>query len=273
MGRKWGRTKEIFDNHMMDIERDFEGGAEIQEIATRYGVSPPTITNWLITAGYKHRRRGRYPIAMKEKAVELFNRGRTPVAIGHLFHVKIPYIRTWLGLEPEPTREVLGRQTPTMEDAPGMRHKVGRRWTDEQKQRVYGFLQAPEVFTVATIYTLTGASRDRQQKIWREFSDEAFPLPKPRREPVARPEVETAGAAYQRGKREGIEQAERAAGVIEETFQPDLIAEFERGRIAGLEEAGSFAIEATPTQEAIESALDDRQRVLSGPRSPPEDES
>lgn len=286
MGRKWGRTQEIFDASMNEIERDFEGGAELREIAAKYNVSPPTITNWLIKAGYKHRTKGRYSIAMKERALELFNRGWDPVGIAKLFKVKLPYIQQWVGVAPEPTREVLGRDTAAMERPAGMRHKIGRRWTDEQKQRVYGFLQAPAVFTVSTIYTLTGASRDRQQKIWREFSDQPFPLARPRREAVevvAEPAeaaqlAQDEAAAFERGRQEGVKEAQRGAAMLEETFQPDLIAEFERGRLAGLEEARSIAVEATEGVPAIESAIDERQAQLpevevEAVESPPEAES
>lgn len=286
MGRKWGRTREIFEASMNDIERDFEGGAELREIAAKYEVSAPTITNWLITAGYKHRRKGRYPIAMKEKAAELFNRGWDPVGIGKLLRVKLPYIEQWVGIATEPTREVLGRDVAPVEAPEGMRHKVGRRWTDEQKRRIYGFLQAPEVFTVATIYTLTGASRKRQQKIWREFSDAPFPLPKKRRERPAAPTKVAEGEgmsqddaeAFELGRRAGVEEAERGEMALREAFEPDLIAEFERGRLAGLEEARSIAVEATEVVPAIQGAIDERQLALpevevEAVESPPEAES
>jgi len=248
MGRKWGRTGEIFDAHMGDIELDFEGGAELRDIASKYEVSAPTITNWLIEAGYKHRRRGRYPIAMKEKAVELAGRGWEPVAIAKLLRVKLPYARQWLGLDPEPESTVLGRDAVRMDEPESMRHKVGRRWTQEQKERVFGFLQAPEVFTVANIYKLTGASRDRQQKIWAEFNTgEPFPLPKKQRErsPDQTPVPPPPSAPP--------------------TVDPGQ--EFERGKLAGLTEARDFLLSAAPWEvplEVIERELKRRQLALSG---------
>lgn len=256
MGRKWGRTKEIFDAHMGDIERDFEGGADLRDIAARYEVSPPTITNWLIKAGYKHRKRGRYPIAMKEKAVELAGRGWEPVAIARLFRVKLPYVYQWLDLEPEPERATIGRDVVPMEEPEGMRHKIGRRWTQAQKEQVFGFLQAPEVFTVANIYKLTGASRDRQQKIWREFEpDTPFPLPKPQRRPS------------------------EAAQPAPELERVDPADEFERGRLAGLEEARQL-VQDTPAfstpVEVLDAQIRSRQREILGdtePEIPVQDES
>jgi hypothetical protein len=249
MGRKWGRTGEIFDAHMGDIERDFEGGAELRDIAKKYGVSAPTITNWLIESGYKHRSRGRYPIAMKEKAVELAGRGWEPVAIAKLLRVKLRYARQWLDLDPEPESTVLGRDVVRMDELEGMRHKVGRRWTREQKERVFGFLQAPEVFTVANIYKLTGASRDRQQKIWIEFNTgEPFPLPK-----------------KQRGF--GVPTPEPAFEPLPEPFRVDAALEFERGKLAGLAEARQFLLSAAQWEvpiDVIERELKKRQLALAG---------
>lgn len=177
MGKKWGRTKVIFDDHMDDIARDFEGGAELREIATKYDVSPPTITNWLIAAGYKHRKKGRYPKAMKERANDLAARGWDPIAIANLFQTKLDYVEEWIGMAPRP-RGRAQRQAAPMETG-YRRHVTGRRWTSDQKDEVMRLLQAG-VFTVDQIYRLTNASRVRQQRIWRERSGAPFPLARTR---------------------------------------------------------------------------------------------
>lgn len=179
MGKKWGRTQAIWDEHMPDIERAYEGGAEIKEIAIRYGVSGPTITNWLIDAGYRKKRRGRYPIVMKEKAVELANRGWSAQAIANLFRVKVKWVLLWLGEETEQTIEFREVFDPALQDTG--RHKRGRRWTREQKIEVLDHLNVG-LLSVSQIYQMTGASRRRQVAIWKEFmGDRPFPHARVRR--------------------------------------------------------------------------------------------
>jgi len=202
MGKKWGRTKLIYDEHMDSIERDFEGGAELREIATKYDVSPPTITNWLIASGYKHRQKGRYPQAMKLKAVELSNRGWDPIAIANLFRTKLSYVNDWIGVASS------GRARPAPEMEPAYtRHVVGRRWTDAQKDEVVR-LVSTGVFTVDQIYRLTNASRVRQQRIWAERVGTPYPLARERPE---RPDRITTPEAFQQGRLEGLREARELA--------------------------------------------------------------
>lgn len=205
MGKKWGRTAVIFDESMDDIARDFEGGAELREIAVKYDVSPPTITNWLISAGYKHRQKGRYPRAMKEKAVELAARGWDPIAIANLFKTKLGYVHEWLGLPTAPTRR--GPRVGAPMEPAYKRHVVGRRWTDAQKEEVLRLISAG-IFSVDQIYRITNASRVRQQGIWGEFVGSPFPIHKPRR---VRPDTITSAEAFQHGRLEALREARALA--------------------------------------------------------------
>jgi transposase-like protein len=210
MGKKWGRTGAIYEAHMEEIARDFEGGAELKEIATKYGVSPPTITNWLIKAGYKHRRKGRYPQAMKERAATLYEAGWEPIAIANLFKTKLDYVHDWIG-ESRIRLVSAPRTTAPMEPA-YKRHATGRRWTEAQKEEVIRLLSAG-IFSVDQIYRLTNASRVRQQRLWKQFVGSPFPLPKERRPRPERPEPEaiTTPEAFQQGRLEGLKEARQLA--------------------------------------------------------------
>jgi len=234
VGKKWGRTGAIYEAHMDDIARDFEGGAELREIAIRYGVSPPTITNWLIAAGYKHRRKGRYPQAMKDRAGDLYNRGWEPMAIANLLKTKLGYVYNWIG-EDAPAGSTTIPVSPPMEPA-SRRHVTGRRWTEEQKDEVVRLL-ASGVFSVDQIYRLTNASRVRQQRIWKEALGIPFPLAKVRRprRPV-----------------EAIDSAEA----------------FQQGRLEGIREARQLALEAASEQLALEEGATPRQAIASGALAP-----
>jgi transposase len=220
MGKKWARTQEIFDAHMPDIERAYEAGAEIKEIAARFGVSAPTITNWLIAAGYRRRKRGRYPNAMKEKAVELANRGWSAQAIANLFQVKINFVLDWIGEEAEQTIEYRTVYDPNL--YPEKRHKRGRRWTEEQKLDVLDKIELG-LLSVEQIYHLTGASRRRQSEIWREYRYGRFPLAKERParliplEPVEQEEEAELVVVERSRPRREPEAIEMAVEVVDET--------------------------------------------------------
>lgn len=222
MGKKWGRTAAIFEESMDDIAQDFEGGAELKEIAAKYEVSPPTITNWLIKAGYKHRTKGRYPKAMKERAVDLQARGWNPIAIANLFKTKIEYVNEWLGLP---------RATGRMHLVPDMeseykRHVTGRRWTDAQKDEVIRLLSTG-VFSVGQIYRITNASRVRQQRIWAEIVGAPFPMPKERFE--REPSDLTSAEVFQQGRIEGIKEARQLALEAGDEGQVTALAPIEEG--------------------------------------------
>jgi transposase len=255
MGKKWGRTAAIFEESMGDIQRDFEGGAEIKEIAAKYEVSPPTITNWLIKAGYKHRKKGRYPQAMKDRARDLETRGWEPIAIANLFKTKLPYVLKWLGRAPEGAG-IFARPRAAPMEGESQRHITGRRWTEEQKDGVMDLLTAG-VFDVDQIYRLTNASRVRQQRIWRErMPGTPFPLPKiirDRPEPVTR---------FREGQLAGLERAQRLA--IEGGVGPIPGLEFVEQRVRTASDA---EIERDLEEiEAQKRLLDEQQALPPGRR-------
>lgn len=243
MGKKWGRTAAVFEDHMDGIVRDFKGGAEMREIATKYDVSPPTIGNWLIEAGYKHRNKGRYPNAMKKRAVDLETEGWDPIAISNLFKAKLSYVLSWLGRDPEGAG-IYSRVEGASMEPEYKRHVTGRRWTDAQKDEVVRLLQT-DVFSVVQIYRIANASRIRQQRIWADLVGTEFPLAKEIIQRMSYADI------YHEGKLAGIEEARQAALTAGEQVTALVLIEAE------LQQMDNVAIEAEFERfEALKRILD-----------------
>lgn len=181
MGKKWGRTKQIYEDHFEEMARQYEGGAEMEDIAERYDVSTSTVYRWLLDAGYKHRGKGRYPKAMKKRAAELAARGWSYKAIANLLDVERPCVDEWVkgftgeAIKPNPGRkrkkpkepEISKEAQELIDNPPWTRHKRGRRWTDEQKRNVLELMERG--FTPLEVWRIAGASKQRQRMVWREF--------------------------------------------------------------------------------------------------------
>ena len=173
-------TQVVYAEHFDAIARAFEGGAEETDLASEYDVSPTTIGRWLMKAGYKHRGRGRYPLAIKERAAELRSQGWDFDAISNLLKVDREYVDEWTVGIPKgtPSRAKRNPRKPSKKDArisaeaqelidnpAWSRHKRGRLWTDEQKQNVLDLMRRG--FTPLEVWRIAGASIARQRSIWR----------------------------------------------------------------------------------------------------------
>ena len=242
------KAREVFDEHMDAIALRYVGGAKPSALAIDYGVSAPTISNWLIKTGYKRRKKGRVPAAMKARARELSGRGYTSPAIAEVFRTSKQNVEAWIAEEPTPPRERVARrraQRAEEIDLPN-RHKMGKWWTDEQKGVVAGLLESGNTPS-ADIYWLTGASRTRQQRIWRELGVGEFPLarpydPCPPAEVIAAPPPEP-------------------VMVTADTTQLELSA-FRRGVQAALAEANRLAIAGgQPPIAGIEDRVTQLERM------------
>ena len=153
----WNRTREVYEASFGAMTEEFEGGADETDIAARYGVSGPTISRWLTKAGYKHRGRGRYPIAMKERAAELHSRGWSMDAISNLLRVDRDFVDEWVSAAPKPEKnprkkpakqKISERAQELIDNPPWERHKRGRLWTDDQKKNVLDLPQSDIVYLV-----------------------------------------------------------------------------------------------------------------------------
>ncbi len=174
----WRRTEAVFETHFKDIAEQYEAGRDIKDIAQDMGVSAPTVSNWLRKGGYKRRKRGRTPDAMRARAHDLYNRGWDVAAIADLFKEKISDVEQWLIYEPPPvlqerfenpgTKPTKRRRRGRKENpVPNPPHKCHTKWSDAEKAEVYTLMI--EGLSVREIYYQTGASRTRQNQIFKEL--------------------------------------------------------------------------------------------------------
>lgn len=214
------RVQALFEANIRKVTRAYEEGMELQKIARRVGVSPPTITKWLTREGYRHKRRGRYPQAMKARTRDLSRRGWSDERIAKLLKVPRERVVEWSSLEENPilggerdplkvrgepvkksgkSQSKLRQYDPEYEyikgrwrkkrkkrrkGEPPPRHKCRKHWTDEEKAYVLALMDRG--LRVIEIYKRMRASRKRQLKIWREAGRKGFP-PGFGKEPPTRP--------------------------------------------------------------------------------------
>jgi hypothetical protein len=175
MARLWNRTREVYEASFEKMTTEFEGGADETDIAARYGISGPTLGRWLTKAGYKHRGRGRYPLAMKARAAELHSRGWSLEAIANLLHVDRDFVDDWIREmpAPEPNPKKRKRAQELIDNPAWERHRRGRRWTEEQYKNVLDLIVRK--FTVLEVFRIAGASKARQRMVWRSVGGKGPP--------------------------------------------------------------------------------------------------
>ncbi len=214
--KPWGQKAAIFETHFKDIAEMYEAGAEKKTIAATFGVSNTTIHNWLTKGGYVRKKRGRTPFAMIARAHDLSGRGWPIDAIASLFKERPDDVEKWLSEPAPPTKplfdnpgtkprkkkrkkKVRKKRASRKENPSGPKppkHKCKHRWTPAEKQYVFEMMQ--EGASVKEIYDQTGASRVRQDMIWREMGAFGRPPrpPKPERRPrPERPVIPAPGMA------------------------------------------------------------------------------
>ena len=192
------RVQELFQAKIKKVVLAYERGQEIKVIAQETGVSPPTITKWLIQEGYRRRKKGRVPLAMKARILDLKSRGWELDQISSLLRIDLDQAREWskpfanpiLGGEKDPLKikgqkkrkkdKVRGRgrgrppkPSKKKDKWPPDRHKCDKHWTPLEKSYVIELIE--KGISPLAIYRKTRASRKRQIKIWREGGGAGFP--------------------------------------------------------------------------------------------------
>lgn len=203
------RVQALFERKISRVTRSYEGGTDIRQIAAQVGVSAPTISRWLTIEGYKHKKRGRYPVAMKARSRALSRQGWDNGRIAGLLEVPIARVIEWGHLKENPIlggqKDPLGmrgvkvkkkgkktqskvrqhdpnyvyekgrwRKRKKKKKAwPPPKHRCRKRWTDDEKRYVLQLLDRG--FSILVIYRRMRASRKRQLKIWREAKRKGFP--------------------------------------------------------------------------------------------------
>jgi hypothetical protein len=270
--KKWGRTAQTYEVHIENIVEDYVNGATMKAIGERYGISGPTVKRWLKELGYIHDRTGRYPAAMKARAKVLYEeQGWDVIAISNLLKVKPEFVLAWTGQAGRAPAGRTGKAVATgaagrltrPQEAPieDQRHTRGKWWREYHKRQVLFLLTSGNLKSVAQIYWATGASRRRQNMIWREYVGDTMPFPFPKKRRVSRAEGRIGVAEFR------AEQAELESLNTLEYLRRE-IGELEDSDDAGELIAKEILEEAL---EAVEGAagLAGGQPPPSGPRIDP----
>ena len=206
------RVQELFSSKIRKVVLAHEGGVDLRVIASQVGVSPPTVAKWLTEEGYKHKRRGRVPLAMKARVRDLHLRGWEPARISQLLRLTPEQVASWsdprenpiLGGEKDPLKvkgqrrrkrdktEGRKRGRPKRKKPSGKRggpwpparHRCRKHWTAPEEAYVLQLMETG--IRPLVIYRRMRASKSRQLKIWRKFGNEGPPpnFPEPKEPPT-----------------------------------------------------------------------------------------
>ena len=198
------KVQELRDRRMSKVVRAYERDMPLSQIAEKAGVSAPTVAKWLVQEGYKHKNKGRIPLAMKARVRELHLRGWSARQISSLLKLGIPRVEQLsnpkenpiLGGEKDPLKMKGMKKKPPKrtkrgrppkekkekgEEWPPKRHRCRKHWSDNEKAYVIELIE--NGIPPAAIYKRMRASKSRQTRIWREATGSNglppnFPAPK-----------------------------------------------------------------------------------------------
>lgn len=249
------RVQELRDTRMKKVVRAYERGEPLNSIASLVGVSPPTISKWLIQEGYKKKGKGRIPDAMKRRVADLQKRGWNDGQISSLLNLSVERVREFsepienpiMG-EKDPLKTRGGKRKkkakgtkgkrgrPTKDEKsktpgwPPPRHKCRKHWTPVEEAYVMQMME--DKVAPAEIYKRMRASKARQRRIWQKYGGKGnppnFPPPK---DPFTPPTPPSSDAAKKR--REEAKAISDAS--VERLKQLEAEAEARKQKIAELE--------------------------------------
>jgi hypothetical protein len=224
------KVQELRERRMSKVVRAYERGMPLSQIAEKAGVSPPTVAKWLVQEGYKHKTKGRIPLAMKARVRDLHLRGWSARQISTLLKLSIPRVEQLsdpkenpiLGGEKDPLkvkglkkkkakRAKRGRppkeKKEKSEEWPPKRHRCRKHWKENEKAYVIQLIE--KGIPPATIYKRMRASKSRQIRIWREAGGNGmppnFPPPKGPFEPRGDAPISATEAKKARDKAKSLE--------------------------------------------------------------------
>ncbi len=192
------RVQDLHLSKIKKVVRAYERGIPMNEIAEMTGVSPPTISKWLKQEGYKHKKSGRIPLAMKARVRELHTRGWEDAEISRLLVLGMDQVKELSKPQQNPIlsgkdplkvkgqkkkKKEKKKKKPKLEPGekwPPDRHKCSKHWTENEKAYVLQLI-TKKVAPIA-IYKRMRASKKRQRRIWAESGGKGdppnFPPPK-----------------------------------------------------------------------------------------------
>jgi hypothetical protein len=271
------------------VVRAYEMGTDVKTIAGQVGVSPPTVAKWLTNEGYKRKKKGRIPLAMKARVNDLHQRNWTDDQIAGFLKLSVEQVRSFygprenpgpLGGEKDPLKIQGGRKRkqlkakgkkrgrPRKEEKPKgatwppPRHKCRKHWTPVEESYVMQLME--KKVAPAVIYKRMRASRARQRRIWKKYGGKGnppnFPPPKGPYTPPPSPPT-TAEAKKRRAEALALEQES-----LTQLKQLEIEAAERQRKIAELEaqaEADKLKLkEAAKIQrKAIREARDELEKA------------
>lgn len=228
------RVRELKAAKLKKVVRAYEKGADVKSIAGQVGVSPPTVAKWLTNEGYKRKKKGRIPLAMKARVKDLHQRNWTDDQISGFLKLSVDQVRSFygpqqnpgpMGGEKDPLKVKGGRKPkqlkaksrkrgrPRKEEKPKgatwppPRHKCRKHWTPVEESYVMQLME--KKVAPAVIYKRMRASRARQRRIWKKYGGKGnppnFPPPKGPYTPPPSPPT-TAEAKKRRAEALALEQ-------------------------------------------------------------------
>jgi len=194
------KVQDIRESLLPSVIKRYERGETMKDIASKANVSAPTVAKWLTEAGYKHKSKGRIPLAMKERVKDLHQRGWPKDEISSLLRLSDERVSGILGPSKNPIlggrdplkiraiqkeeakkkkkkRSKRGRPPKEKKDPvsqwPPPRHKCRKHWNDDEKKYVVQLIN--DGLSPLEIYKRMRASRKRQIRIWRESGGKGMP--------------------------------------------------------------------------------------------------
>jgi len=193
------RVQMLFGAKIRKVVQTYERGADLKSIASAVDVSAPTISKWLTEEGYRRKKSGRVPLAMKARVRDLHLRGWDSGRISRLLDITPKQVAEWsdpqrnpiLGGEKDPLK-VKGQRKAKLDrvrsrkrgrpkndppkkgkDWPPPRHKCRKHWSAVEESYVIQLME--NGIAPGAIYRRMRASRSRQLKIWRKYGNEGPP--------------------------------------------------------------------------------------------------
>jgi len=275
------RVHELRESKMKKVVRAYERGTPMKSIASLVGVSPPTVSKWLIEEGYKRKRKGRIPKAMKERVKDLSNRGWKDFQISEFLKLSIDHVREFsgpiknpiLGGEKDPLK-LKGSKSKAKgskgkrgrppkggdKKKPGWpppRHKCRKHWNTIEETYVLQMIE--DKIEPAEIYKRMRASKSRQRRIWKKYGGKGNPpnFPPPRG-PFKPPPVAPDDAKARRAEVRAISDAS-----LEQLKRLELEADERKRKIAELEsDAEKEAVKIKQLQHVRDKLREESQRRL-----------
>lgn len=272
------RVQTLFEQNIRQVVKAYEDGQQdLRVLSKMAGVSAPTVAKWLTQEGYRHKAKGRYPVAMKTRARDLKKRGWKVGRIANLLRVPREHVLEWsapqgnpiLGGEKDPLKlkgkkkKIKGKkgkkgkavESSKKHDYPPPRHRCRKHWTRIEEGYVIELME--KGVSILGIYRRMRASRKRQVRIWRKYGGKGNPpnFPPPKTPPGA-PSAGFEEAAKKRKKLIAADE-KRIAELESKYAEAQSLLESQKEEIAALKEKRKEELRAlraaTEQRKALEA--------------------